>query len=87
MKISNQEPQSIEEILRELDLVPPWKESRGRKMKYFFHQMKPGEVVKHFVSMKKSRAVQVAIKNAANRQKFDVTVQNHGRFLLIRRNR
>ena len=74
--------------MRKLDLIPPpWVETRGRKWKYFFHTMKKGEIIKREVSLSKARSVQVSIKQAANKQGFDVTIQNHGRFLLIRRNK
>lgn len=87
MKKSNKKFETIEDILRRLDLVPPWMESRGRKWKYFFHTMRKGEIIKKAVSLKKARAIQCAMKHAANRQGFDVSIQNKGSFLLIRRNR
>ena len=87
MKKWNKKIQSIEEILRELNLVPPWIETRGPKRKYFFHTMKKGQVIKKDVPVCRSRNIQVSIKQAANKQGFDVTVQNHGSYLLIRRNR
>jgi len=88
MERCNKKLESIEDILRKLDLIPPpWVETRGRKWKYFFHTMKKGEIIKREVSLSKARSVQVSIKQAANKQGFDVTIQNHGRFLLIRRNK
>lgn len=84
---SNQEPESIESILKSLSIPAPWIETRGPKMKYFFHHLKPGQVEKKEVAKKKARTIQVSMKQAANRQGFDVSIQNHGDYLLIRRNK
>jgi hypothetical protein len=86
-KFSNKKVESIEDILRSLDLAPPWVETRGPKRKYFFHTMKKGEIIKKPVPLKYARSIQVSMKQAANKQGIDVSIQNHGRFLLIRRNK
>lgn len=84
---SNKKVETIEDILKSLKIVPPWRETRGPKPKYFFHTMKKGDVLKKEVPLKRARGIQIAMKHAANRQGFDVTIQNHGSFLLIRRNK
>lgn len=86
-KFSNKKIESIDDILRSLDLAPPWIETRGPKRKYFFHTMKKGEVIRKQVSLKRARTIQTAMKQAANKQGIDISIQNHGSFLLIRRNR
>lgn len=87
MKKFNKKLESIEDILKELQIAPPWTETRGPKRKYFFHTMKKGEVIKKPVPLKKARNIQVSMKQAANNQGLDISIQNHGSFLLIRRNR
>lgn len=84
--LTNKKIESIEEILRSLNIPAPWTETRGPKYKYFFHTMRKGEIVRRPVSLKKARAIQTAMKRSAERQGFDVNIQNHGNYLLIRRN-
>jgi hypothetical protein len=84
---SNKKIESIDDILKSLDLAPPWIETRGPKRKYFFHTMKKGEVIKKAVPLKHARTIQTSMKQAANKQGIDISIQNHGRFLLIRRNK
>lgn len=85
-KMKNQEPEKVGDILRSLDLFPaPWIETRGRKRKYFFHHMKPGQVDKIKCFMKKARAIQTAIKKAANEQGFKIMTQNRGNYIAVKR--
>lgn len=86
-KYSNKKVESIDDILRSLDLAPPWRETRGPKHKYFFHTMKKGEVVKKAVPLNRARNIQTSMKQAANKQGIDISIQNHGNFLLIKRNK
>lgn len=79
------QPESIQEILKGLGIAAPWIESRGRKPKYFFHTMKPGEIITRPVSLQKGRTIQTSMKNAANRQGIKITIQNKGTFLKIKR--
>lgn len=85
MKKHSSDPQSTEEILRELNIAAPWIEARGGKRKYFFHQMQPGEIIIRPVSLKKARAVHTAMLSSAKKQGFKITIQNKGTFLKIKR--
>lgn len=80
------DPASIQEILQGLGIVSnEMQETRGRKKKYFFYHLKKGEQEKKKVTLSKARAIQTAMKNAANRDGIKVIIQNHGTFLLIKR--
>lgn len=84
MQTFNKKLESTHDILNQLGIVAPWKEARGRKPKYFFHTMQPGQIIEKPVALNKARAIQTAMKNAANRQGFKVTIQNKGNFLRIK---
>lgn len=75
------------EILRGLNILPAWGETRGPKPKYFFHHLRPGQIERKTVSLNRARSIQTSIKQAANRQGYDITIQNHGTYLLIKRNK
>lgn len=83
----SKDPESMADILESLNISAPWRESRGRKPKYFFHHLAPGQVEKRSVPLAKARTIQTAMKQAANRQHIKITIQNKGNFLLIRRNK
>ena len=84
---SNQKIETISDILRQLNIPPPWEETRGPKYKYFFHTMKRGDIIKKEVPLRRARNIQTAMILSAKKQGFDVTIQNHGSYLLIRRNK
>ena len=85
MQKFNKEIEPMSEILKSLNIPAPWIEARGRKPKYFFHQMQPGEIITRAVSLQKARTIQTAMKQAANRQGIEITIQNKGTFLKIKR--
>jgi hypothetical protein len=85
MKTEKQELESIGSILFSGKEVLLWQETRGPKQKYFFHEMKRGEIRKKIVNPKSARNIQNGMKAAANRQGIAVTIQNHKSFLLIKR--
>jgi hypothetical protein len=77
----------VHDVLQSLNLpgFPAWRETRGRKKKYTFYHLQKGEIQKIIVPLKRARAVQTAMKRAANKEKVKITIQNHGAFLLIKR--
>jgi len=64
-----------------------WRETRGRKKKYFFDQIEPGKVLYFSVAVQKARNIQTAMKRAARKEKVKIEIQNHGTYLLIKKNR
>ena len=86
IKMKSKEPESIGSILKDLNLIQTWDETRGKKRKYYFEHMKRGEIRKKIILFgQKSRVIQTSMKQAANRTGILITIQNHGSYLLIKR--
>jgi hypothetical protein len=81
------EPSKISDIMASMNLpgAALWRETRGRKKKYTFYHLAPGEIQRVAVPIKKAHTIQTAMRRAARIEGVNVTIQNHGTFLLIRR--
>jgi len=81
------EPERVSNILSTMNLPDAalWRETRGRKKKYTFYHLAPGEIQRVTVPLKKAHFIQTAMKRAARNEGVHVTIQNHENYLLIKR--
>lgn len=78
---------SVHDVMQGMNLprFSIWNETRGRKKKYTFYHLQKGEIQQIPVQLKRARAIQSAMKRAANKEGVSVTIQNHGIHLLLKR--
>ena len=78
--------EKVENIIKTLADFPEWRENpRGPRRKYsFLAMMQKGEVYKyHLPANSNPRSVQTILQQSAHRENIRVTIQNHGKYLLI----
>ena len=85
MQAYNKKLEPMNLIFNSLGIEPPWLETRGRKPKYFFHHLQPGQIETRAVNPTKAKAIQTALKNAATRQGIRITTQNKKTYIKIKR--
>ena len=73
-------------VFETLGIFPEWRENRrGPPRKYTFRNMESGKIIKKKVDPQKAHNIQIAMKQAANREKIKITIQNFKTYLLIYR--